>query len=261
MIRRLAPAVHRKPLLERNAGKGKGRGGVFMLISVAVSLSLLWGLVHRSGAGSARASSPSSESPSNDPLIRGPAGASFQRHGRVAQRLEQRVATEPSRDGCPSRVSDAGSIPALASLLAEYEWGTPAEAIAWITLDGWEQPEFLELTEDEARVLLALDDSVGFRGPGLLTAVAGPLPTREDCELAARSQAVQDALRDALGWNSLVVELGSVPLRRRTVKAAGKLEAAVRAKDEAELALMKELEDATGQEWRLWWRLYRRWSE
>ena len=161
----------------------------------------------------------------------------------------------------PPKVGPVNQENQLGSILADYDFGTSAEAIAWLTIEPWGQPEFLELSEDEAHELLALDDLMGLKGPGLMTGILGQPPTREDCEVAAGFATVQELLHVALAWNTAIVELGGAPAAARGPAFQRGLEQAVRAKDDAEIALMAELDSVTSFKlWRAWWTVYRRWS-
>jgi len=161
----------------------------------------------------------------------------------------------------PPKVGPVNQENQLGSILADYDFGTSAEAIAWLTIEPWGQPDFLELTEEEAHELLGTDDTMGLHGPKLVTSIAGPLPTMEDCERAAKNNEVRLSLRYALMWNKVVIELGSAPAAARSRFFNSALEGAVRSKNDAELALMQDLEHATGvTTWVLWWRLWKRWE-
>lgn len=227
-------------------------------LAIVVAVGLLWCfffLVNRSGAGPAsRPVSPSSKQGEASPLTDPPGSV----HDETGASLSvQPAAGQPAETFSP----EFSSSPPSAVSLAAYDWGTDAEAIAWLTLDAWEQPAVLELTQDEGHELLALDDTMGLKGPSLLTSIAGPLPTLEDCEAGARSERVKPLLQAALGWNAFVIELGGIPMNARSATTQGAIEQAVRAKDDADLALMEALDRETAfHAWVLWYRLYVRLS-
>ena len=135
------------------------------------------------------------------------------------------------------------------------------EGLFDMTVSLWSTPEFLELTQDEAHELLALDDTMGMKGPDSMLSIVGPLPDREACRLAFASQSVQDALWDVVKLEVLLVELGEIPADRRPRWARQRVEEAINMRDAAMLDLMELCEKETGiNTWRIWFRMYRRWS-
>lgn len=181
---------------------------------------------------------------------------------RLLPAVERPVAPESDLGGGPKQA--AGSTPALAAFqLADYDDSfLPTEAgLIDMTIEAWSQEEFLALTQDEAHDLLALDDTVGFKGPDSMLSIAGPLPTEDDCRIGFRSPRVKEALQEVCLFEVLIVELGSIPSYRRDHWAAQGLQTAIRLRDDAALHLMEVLEEETAfGAWKLWWRLYARWS-
>ena len=159
-------------------------------------------------------------------------------------------------------VEDHDETKALRASLGEFELSDPsAGTIAWMTIELWRQPEFLELTQEEAHALLAEDDHLGLSGQESLLSLIGPLPTLEDCEAGMRSEAVQAALEEVLVYEAPLIKLGEIPDHRRGHWAEQRRLELVRMKTEAEIDLMRALEEATGYpNWRLLMRLYERWS-
>lgn len=136
------------------------------------------------------------------------------------------------------------------------------EGLFDMTVSLWSTPEFLELTQDEAHELLALDDTIGMKGPDSMLSIVGPIPDREACRVAFASQAVQDALWDVVKLEVLLVELGEIPPQRRPRWARQRVEEAVSMRDAAMLDLMELCEQETGiNTWRIWWRAYRGWTK
>lgn len=182
---------------------------------------------------------------------------------RLLPAVERPAAPEGDLGGGPKQA--AGSTPALAAFnLADYEDSfLPTEAgLIDMTIEAWSQEEFLALTQDEAHELLALDDTVGFKGPDSMLSIVGPLPTEDDCRIGFRSPAVQAALREVCFYDIVIVELGSIPSHRRAgVHHASLLQDAIAKRAASMLLLMAELEKATTfGAWRLWHGLYARWS-
>ena len=161
---------------------------------------------------------------------------------------------------------DRSSLPYTpsSSTLAEYEDSFLAteEGLFDMTVNLWSQPELLELTQDEAHELLALDDTMGMKGPESMLAIVGPLPDREAVRVAYASRAVQDALWDVVHLDVLIVELGQTPLERRPRWARHRLEEAISMRDAAMLDLMELCEKETGiPTFRTWHRMYRAWTK
>lgn len=159
-------------------------------------------------------------------------------------------------------MEDHDEAKALRASLDEFELSDPsAGTIAWMTIELWRQPEFLEMTQEEAHALLAEDDHLGLSGQESLLSLIGPLPTLEDCEVGMRSEAVQAALEEVLVYEAPLIKLGEIPDHRRGHWAEQRRLELVRMKTEAEIDLMRALEEATGYpNWRLLMRLYERWS-
>jgi hypothetical protein len=130
-----------------------------------------------------------------------------------------------------------------------------------MTVGVWDNPDFLDLTQDEAHALLGLDDSFGFSGPGTLLSIAGPLPTEEDCRSGFRSSRVRALLQQTCAYEIMLVEIGGISWEKRSADYGVMLSDAIRARDAAMSELMRTLESETGfKSWRLWYRLHKEWS-
>jgi len=174
------------------------------------------------------------------------------------------VASEYSGGSQPVDGGDAGSSPALGTFqLSNYEDSfLPTEAgLVEMTLEMWENEEFLALTQEEAHELLALDDTMGMKGPDSMLSIVGPLPTEEDCRVGFQDEKVQALLREVCAYEVELVERGAVPVARRKQSTAERIELLISLRDAAALSMMERLEKVTScKTWRLWWRLYREWS-
>lgn len=149
------------------------------------------------------------------------------------------------------------------STLLEYEESfLPTEAGLYdMTIGVWDNPDFLELTQDEAHELLGLDDTFGFKGPETLLSVAGPLPTEADCRTGFRSHRIRLLLQQVCAYEVLIVEVGEIPCERRSDTFGLTLADLIRTRDSAMRELMKALDEETGfRAWTLWHRLYLEWT-
>ena len=169
--------------------------------------------------------------------------------------------------------SSSGS---LGSLLSEYGFSDPTpEHLAGLTITRWGDPAFLELTQDEAHELLALDDYMGLKGPGLMTAIAGPLPTLDDCRIGFQDPRVKAALQEVLTYEAALNKLGELSISEVERIGRGfdpkewhshwmqqRIQELVRMKDSAMIDMMQALEaSTTAGNWRLWHRLHVAWSK
>lgn len=154
--------------------------------------------------------------------------------------------------------SDVGT----AARLASYDdaFLDTKEGLWWATIGLWSSEEFLALSQDEAHELLGLDDHLGFRGPGTLQELVGPLPTQEDCGLAYAFQDVKEAHRKVVAFDVAIVELGGIPAPMRTKEVKAEIERLIPLRDAAMEDLLGRCEDATGKQWKIWHKLYLRWS-
>jgi hypothetical protein len=135
------------------------------------------------------------------------------------------------------------------------------EGLIDATLGLWLNEDFLALTQDEAHELLALDDSMGMKGPGSMMAIVGPLPTEDDCRIGFRSPEVKRALEIVCFWEIWIAEIGSTPTVLRMDSHETVMQGCIALRDQAMAALMVELEKATTcGTWRLWDRMYREWT-
>jgi hypothetical protein len=151
----------------------------------------------------------------------------------------------------------------LGSSLADYEdsFLPTEEGLVDMTLGLWDNPDFLDLTQEEAYALLGLDDTVGFKGPDTLFSIVGPLPSEEDCRRGFADAEVRRALQIVCAYEIELAERGSVPIARRRQSTKERIELLVTLRDAAALSMMERLEKTTScKTWRLWWRLYREWK-
>lgn len=196
------------------------------------------------------------------PAPTGPLPTSPGRSEPGAQSSDSAPQAKPEKCSSELTAGDPDSIPAFQ--LAQYEDSfLPTEEGLWdMTVSLWLNQDFLELTEDEAHEILALDDFMGLRGPGSFLSVVGPLPTREDCSRAFRSEKVKVLLREVCSYEVVLCELGSIPNERRAHWTSQRIQETIRMRDQAMIDLMQACEEATGvTTWRTWLRCYRRWSE
>ena len=193
---------------------------------------------------------PSLPADSQEPSGPPPLEAGVRLSGQVAPRTVER-STQMSL-GSDDHREVAGSSPALATLLDYEDSFLPTEAgLIDMTIGVWDNPDFLSLTQDEAHELLALDDTMGLRGPELMTSIAGPLPTEDDCREGFESPRVRRALEIVCFWDIAIVECCK-PAQRPGLIAL---------RDNAKRELMRALDEETGfKSWALWSRLYREWS-
>jgi hypothetical protein len=241
---------------------------VFACGAVVCSSWLWWQITcHCDSGGDLATDSPSS----TDPVAVGRSLPADDTSAEVAARLSAQAPAQPSatasagfagRDAVRVGVP-GGLVTGLGSSLADYEDSfLPTEAgLVDMTLGVWDNPDFLDLTQDEAHELLALDDTMGLRGPDSMLSIVGPLPTEKDCRVGFQDEKVQALLREVCAYEIELVERGSVPITRRKRSTAERIELLISLRDAAALSMMERLEKVTScKTWRIWWRAYKEWS-
>lgn len=164
----------------------------------------------------------------------------------------------------------AGSSPAPGAFDAATRWAADGELDEHLlptaaglyarTVGTWDQPEFLELTDAEARELFPLDDELAAT-PATLLAAFGDLPTLDDCERALDSERITRALEIAcLAEIRYAAACDIVPPDDRTPAMQSAIEELRTEWFRCEEDLWKLLDKATGHEWTLWGKAWRRWQ-
>jgi len=164
----------------------------------------------------------------------------------------------------PIQGGDAGSTPALAATFADFsdEMQPTSDGLAASTIDLWNSPDFLKLSVDDARALLPIDDTMGFRGPDSWVTLLGGLPTREDIDSAVKDPMVKCALESACAQEMVYRELQMLPAERRSIDYGTALRTAETQYMRSWELLMGTL-DARSKynSWLLLWKAWQRWSE
>lgn len=142
------------------------------------------------------------------------------------------------------------------------------ESMRALTVDLWDNPEFLELDEARARATFPLDDSVP-SFPKSIASMVGGLPTEEDLEAGMRSPVVVSALQELTDTRSFLLEmdLRACDLERegngrpRSKAWTTTRENLARMAEAQTLELCKRLDSRTAyHDWALLFRLYTAWE-
>jgi len=134
------------------------------------------------------------------------------------------------------------------------------ETLRALTVDLWDNPEFLQLTEEEARRLFPLDDAIPTWPKSLLQLVHG-LPTDADLVAAMGDAGVRYTLNELAATESAILELDLLPARLRS-EAWRVIREELAIERAAERVATATALDRAGpfQDWRLLWRLYEEWE-
>lgn len=138
------------------------------------------------------------------------------------------------------------------------------EGLAAQTIDWFSDPSFLELTAEEARRLLPVDENIpDLALPDRLDrALVGGMPTMADVERAYLDPEVQRLLSCLLAQELALVDLDLVPFDQRTCSFQGRLTRMHELRDATALQLMGRMEKvSTYPHWRLLWRLRSEWAK
>lgn len=159
---------------------------------------------------------------------------------------------------------------ALAFTMLENRGFDPdRETLRALTVDVWDNADFLQLTEREARAMFPLDPDVP-SFPHSIASLVGDLPGDAELEAGMRSAVVRSALLELADTCSLLLEFDTRaappngdPGEPRASSKAFKAtrEELARLRDEQQLELCKRLDAHTGfHDWTLLCRLYRQWE-
>jgi hypothetical protein len=140
------------------------------------------------------------------------------------------------------------------------EWLPTPLGLYDLTTAQYAQEGFQDLTTDEARALLPLDDYDLPRAQSLSTLLGG-FPTIEDCEQALRRESVLPRFREFALLNLEVSDMEAVPAFKRNAAFKVGLDIIRAHRDTSALLLMEELDRRTSyKHWTLLWRLFKEWE-
>lgn len=136
------------------------------------------------------------------------------------------------------------------------------ESLYDLTLGQYLQPEFLEITQEEARKLLPLDDSIPDWPKDVRALVGGELPTRDDIARAWKDELVRQRLADVDALDIVLADLELLPAEQLTREQAAFVELLHARRTSARLELCAELERVTGYPyWGVLQRLREAWAK